>query len=104
MVHKVYLVKNLDLSIDFITDIIDGTVFFVISNDDQHVLPLIDKFDRDYDRYSPITWYTRQTFLYKMLNQALRINDVRTLFFLHNPCKNFERFNEPVSSETSLKI
>lgn len=50
----------------------------------QHVLKLIDEFDRDYDRYSPITWYTRETFVYKMLNRALRTNDVRTLFFLHN--------------------
>ncbi|CAF1484888.1 unnamed protein product [Rotaria sordida] len=50
----------------------------------RHVLNLIDEFDRDYALYSPITWYTRDGFLYKMLNKALRINDIKPLVLLHN--------------------
>ena len=64
----------------------------------QHVLQLIDEFDRDLNRYSPITWYTRETFLYKMLNRALRIHDVRTLFFplqLYSSSPSRNRFITP---------
>ena len=49
-----------------------------------HVLKMIDEFDQNFEKYSPITWYTREGFLYKMLNKALRANDIKPLFFLHN--------------------
>jgi hypothetical protein len=50
----------------------------------RHVLEMIDEFDRNYDSYSPISWYTRDGFLYKMLNKALRTNDIKPLFLFHN--------------------
>lgn len=56
-----------------------------------HVLQMIDEFDRDFQLYSPITWYTREGFLYKMLNKALRTNDIKPLFFLHNYIRNLHQ-------------
>lgn len=43
------------------------------------VSPIIDEFEQDYERYSPIWWYTRDCFLYTMLNQALRTQDTEAL-------------------------
>jgi tetratricopeptide (TPR) repeat protein len=43
------------------------------------VSPIIDEFEQDYERHSPIWWYTRDCFLYVMLNQALRTQDTEAL-------------------------
>ena len=45
----------------------------------EHTSPIIDEFERDYERHSPIWWYTRDCFLYGMLNQALRTQDTEAL-------------------------
>ncbi|CAF1320978.1 unnamed protein product [Rotaria sordida] len=39
-------------------------------------LKIIDEFERDYDKHSPIWWYTRECFAYKMLNRSLRTFDI----------------------------
>ncbi|UJR12205.1 hypothetical protein I4U23_016382 [Adineta vaga] len=35
-------------------------------------LRVIDEFRRDYNKHSPIWWYSRDTFLYRLLNSSLR--------------------------------
>ncbi|CAF0992294.1 unnamed protein product [Adineta ricciae] len=40
----------------------------------------IDEFKRDYQSNAAIQWYTRDTFLYRLINQALRCEDTETLF------------------------
>ena len=51
-------------------------------------LRIIDEFGREYHQHSPIWWYTRECFTYRMLNQALRNQDVDILikmgFFLRD--------------------
>ena len=42
-------------------------------------LPKIDEFERDYHLHSPIWWYTRESSTYKMLNRALRNQDIEIL-------------------------
>ena len=44
--------------------------------DNNAQLRAIDKFERDYDRHSPIWWYTKESFIYSMLNRALRTSDI----------------------------
>ncbi|CAF3468988.1 unnamed protein product, partial [Rotaria sp. Silwood2] len=39
----------------------------------------IDKFEREYHLQSPIWWYTAPTFIYSMVNRALRTQEVETL-------------------------
>ena len=59
----------------------------------------IDELESTYDQYSPVWWYTRHTFVYKMLNKALRDQHIETLYAfrqfmsdlfeeLHKLCKN----------------
>jgi hypothetical protein len=43
---------------------------------DARELLIIDEFERDYENHSPAWWYTRECFLYKMLNKALRTQDI----------------------------
>ena len=66
----------------------------------------IDKFEQEYDRPSPIWWYTKEPFIYSTLNQALRIQDTDTILKmgfivrdihcqieeLHNEANNYNRF------------
>lgn len=39
-------------------------------------LKIIDEFERDYRKYTPIWWYTRECFTYQMLNRSLRTVDI----------------------------
>ncbi|CAF1022190.1 unnamed protein product [Didymodactylos carnosus] len=45
-------------------------------------LAIIDEFDQKYSSSTAIWWYTRDTFLYRMLNKALRVQDLDILFKL----------------------
>ena len=46
----------------------------------QSDLNVIDEFKDYYDKCNAIYWYTRDTFLYRLLNKALRDRDVDTLY------------------------
>ncbi|CAF1160522.1 unnamed protein product [Didymodactylos carnosus] len=43
-------------------------------------LTIIDEFDSDYDCSNAIWWYTRESCIYRLLNKALRIQDIDILF------------------------
>ncbi|UJR34685.1 hypothetical protein I4U23_027462 [Adineta vaga] len=45
-------------------------------------LEKISEFERDYSSTNAIRWYTRNSFLYRLLNEALRIRDIDTIFKL----------------------
>ncbi|CAF3433275.1 unnamed protein product [Rotaria socialis] len=45
-------------------------------------LLIIDEFQRDYTSDKAIWWYTRECFLYRILNKALRIQDTEILYKL----------------------
>ncbi|CAF0926504.1 unnamed protein product [Adineta steineri] len=40
----------------------------------------IDKFDENYDTNECIRWYTKNTFVYRMINKALRTEDIEQLY------------------------
>jgi tetratricopeptide (TPR) repeat protein len=40
---------------------------------------IIDEFNNDYEKHSPIWWYTRHCFVYEMLNKALRTENIDIL-------------------------
>jgi hypothetical protein len=43
--------------------------------DDTHELHVINEFEKDYEHHSPIWWYTKESFIYSVLNRALRTQD-----------------------------
>ena len=58
---------------------------------------LIDEFERDYTPDKAIWWYTRESFVYQMLNQALRLlhADVIVImgFFIADLHRQIERLH-----------
>ncbi|UJR16573.1 hypothetical protein I4U23_003474 [Adineta vaga] len=56
---------------------------------------ILNEFERDYEKHSPIWWYTRECFVYEMLNKALRTNDIDILikmaFFIRDLHREIER-------------
>ncbi|CAF1330873.1 unnamed protein product [Didymodactylos carnosus] len=49
-------------------------------SDNDYQLKIIDEFDKDYCAAEAVKWYTRDCFLFRMLNKALRILDIETLY------------------------
>ena len=50
--------------------------------DDENQLRLIQEFEQSYESHKAIFWYTRDTFLYRLLNKALREQDIDILYSL----------------------
>ncbi len=45
-----------------------------------HELSIINDFEKNYTSHRAIWWYTRQTFLYRLLNKALRVQNVDLIY------------------------
>lgn len=66
----------------------------------------IDKFGKDYCSANAINWYTRDSFVYRLINRALRTEDIFALykfrFFIVDMCENLEKiavqFKEQINS------
>jgi tetratricopeptide (TPR) repeat protein len=54
-------------------------------------LQLIDEFERTYTKSDTIRWYTKQCFIYRLCNKALRTEDIELLYlfryYIHDLCK-----------------
>ncbi|CAF1344164.1 unnamed protein product [Rotaria sordida] len=66
-----------------------------VENESAH--RVIDEFERDYDGSSPIWWYTRDCFIYSMLNKALRTQDIEIIikmsFFIRDLHQQIEQLH-----------
>ncbi|CAF3300582.1 unnamed protein product [Rotaria sp. Silwood2] len=51
-----------------------------IYKDNEQVLAKIDALDQMYHSNAALRWYSRDSFLFQMINQALRSNNVNTMF------------------------
>lgn len=63
-----------------ITDMID--YLRNLYHDQSSELKNIDKFEHTYRMDKAIEWYTRDSFLYKLMNKVLRDYDIETLYFM----------------------
>jgi hypothetical protein len=70
--------------------------------DNESALRVIDEFDRDYYKHSPTWWYTRDCFVYRMLNKALRTHDIEVItkfgFFIKDLHHQLEDLRENLPS------
>jgi hypothetical protein len=66
-------------------------------------LRVIDEFDRDYERHCPTWWYTRDCFVYRMLNEALPMHDIEVInrfgFFIKDLSRQLEELHRTLPSE-----
>ena len=53
-------------------------------HNDHHEQMIIQQFQRQYSCSQALWWYTRNTFLYRMLNKALRTQDIDQLFLFRH--------------------
>jgi tetratricopeptide (TPR) repeat protein len=71
-------------------------------NENKSALKIINEFEREYHLHSPIWWYTRDCFIYSMLNRALRTMDIDTLvkmsFFLCDVHRQIEQLHTQQSN------
>lgn len=51
-----------------------------IHTNDLFILDQIDIFDHDYNANNAVHWYTRDSFLFRTINEILRSNDVNIIF------------------------
>ncbi|CAF3693546.1 unnamed protein product [Rotaria sp. Silwood1] len=74
----------------------------------QTELAKIEQFRTTYTSDRAINWYTDECFLYKLLNQALRTEDIQLLysfrFFIIDLCAELERESEKIKNEGHLTV
>ncbi|CAF1109551.1 unnamed protein product [Adineta ricciae] len=64
--------------------------------DNRNCQKILDESEKEYSSDYSLRWYTRETFLYRSLNRALRVQDIDTLFlfrfFIHDRDKQLGRW------------
>jgi tetratricopeptide (TPR) repeat protein len=78
MYHRLIMTTLIEMKEDQPKDMIDFCRIQYADN--QSSLAAVKEFEQDYESHSPIWWYTREGFLYKILNKSLREQDVLTLY------------------------
>ena len=77
--------------------------------DNEFQLGLIDQFDLEYNGQLAIQWYKKESFLYSMMNGALRMQDIETIvqtgFFVHDIHKQIvEMYNKQMHEHKEMTI
>ncbi|CAF3832818.1 unnamed protein product [Rotaria sp. Silwood1] len=71
-------------------------------------LKIIDEFEQKYPEPSDIWWYTRECFLYRMVNKALRTQDIEVImkmgFFIRGLHQHIEQFHSQQIYQRSLIV
>lgn len=77
--------------------------------ENSYELEIIFEFNRDYEQSQAIRWYSRDTFLYRMVNKALRTQDHLTLYALrlfirdlHSQLAHLQTESEPKGNKLVL--
>ncbi|CAF1200306.1 unnamed protein product [Adineta steineri] len=60
-------------------------------HDNEDMLKIIKEFEDDYSTDRVIWWYTRETFIYRLLNKSLRIQNIDLLFTLRFLIRDIEQ-------------
>jgi tetratricopeptide (TPR) repeat protein len=74
----------------------------------KHELKKIEEFKQTYSRETAIEWYTDECFLYKLLNKALRTEDIELLytfrFFIIDLCASIEDESQNLKDKGTLTV
>jgi hypothetical protein len=76
--------------------------------DNKSAFTLIDEFERNYDQRSSVSWYTRISFIYLMLNNALRNQDIEIIlqmgFFVRDLHQQIEQLHSNSDDRNPLSV
>ncbi|CAF3733344.1 unnamed protein product [Rotaria sordida] len=73
-------------------------------------IELIHQFEQNYRSKDALLWYSKRSFIYKLINKALRTKDIHLLyklrFFIRDLSENLQREHEKIlfSNETTLNV
>ena len=75
-------------------------------------LQLIDEFERTYTELDTIRWYTKQCFIYRLCNKALRTEDIELLYlfryYIHDLCRRlaseYQSFKAQNADQPIVKV
>jgi tetratricopeptide (TPR) repeat protein len=71
-------------------------------------LDKIHVFERDYKLHSPIWWYTKDVFIYSILNEALRTQNIEVImkmgFFIHDLHHQIEQVHKAAHQTTQMTL
>ena len=80
----------------------------ILYTDNQPALSLIDQLKNEYEPRSAISWYTREFFLYSMLNRALRTQDVQSIlrmaFFIRDLHQQIQQLHLTQKNHNSMTM
>jgi hypothetical protein len=71
--------------------------------DNGYELKIIDEFEQTYDPSSPIYWYTRECFIYAMLNKALRTHDIEIIMRIDWFIRDMHRQIEQLHKQSNIQ-
>ncbi|CAF1145136.1 unnamed protein product [Rotaria sordida] len=78
----------------------------ILYSTDTKQLPIINEFEQDYDKHTPIWWYSRECFTYQMLNKALRTQEAENIikmgFFLRDVHRHIEKLHLSQNQDRKL--
>lgn len=91
-------------------ELIDICKQYYENNSEQ--LTIINEFDKTYKKENAIWWYTRECYLYRILNKALRIQDFDILFALRffitdlseQLTKEYERYLREIPTRDIIRV
>ena len=76
--------------------------------DNNAQLKIIDEFENDYHLHSPVWWYTRDIFIYSMINLALRTQDIEIImkmaFFMRDLHQQIEQLYHQQFESNNQKL
>ncbi|CAM4752651.1 unnamed protein product [Rotaria magnacalcarata] len=97
------LIKQVLLEIEYGEQSKQELVNFLCSQNSSNINS-IHTFDRDYYNETPIWWYTKEPFIYSMLNTALRTQDNETIIKMGSIVRDVHRQIEQVYLKTDRQI
>ncbi|CAF2681475.1 unnamed protein product [Rotaria sp. Silwood2] len=102
----IYVLKQMPHNDRTMHEMLDQCAEYYQNN--QTELAKIEQFRTTYTRDQAISWYTDECFLYKLLNQALRTEDIQLLyafrFFIIDLCAELERESDKIKNEGHLTV
>ncbi len=75
----------------------------IIKNNNSQ-LKILKEFEKDYSPDQSLWWYIRQSFLYRLLNKALRIQNIDLLFLFRFFIRHLEQELEKKKCQSSVRV
>ena len=67
-------------------------------------LKIVKEYEQNYTSSHALWWYTRECFLYKILNKALRVQDIHVLFLLRSVCRDIYQQLKEIQYQSRITV